>query len=651
MSLSSWGRNSWSGGIQQANGDRQPLHLPEDADEVTLLHGQDLGQGPLAPLHVLGEDHLPHRGDPIRLEEHVLGAAEADPLGAELAGHPRIVGGVGIGSHLQLAEAVHPLHQGAEVPGKLRRNCRHLAEHHLAGGAVQGDDIPLLDHLPLGGGELAPGVIDLDVAAAGNAALAHAPCDHRRVGGHAAAGREDPLGRVHAVDVLGARLDPDQDHLEPQAGGSLGLVRGEDHLAAGRSGGGGKALGDDPFLGLGIKGRMEELVELGRRHPQHSGLLVDEPFPHHVHGDLDGRLGGPLAVAGLEHEQLALLDGELDVLHVLVVLLKDAADLDELLVALGQHVFHGREGGVLAVGPIDGLRGPDAGHHVLALGVHQVLAVEIVFAGGGVAGKGNAGGAVVPHVAVNHGLDVDRGAPVGGNVIEPAVGDGPLVHPGAEHGAHGAPELLLRIFGELLADGLADLCLELADQFLPVGRGEVRVQVDPLLILLLLEEVFEQVLVHAHDHIGVHLHEAAIGIVGEALVPALGDDPLDRLIVESQVQDGIHHTRHGSPGAGTDRHQKRVVPVAEGAPHERFHLLQVFGNLGRQARRIAPVVGVVVGADLGGDGESRRDREPDRCHLRQVGPLAPQQILHLGLSFGLAIAEEVNILASHCTPP
>ena len=41
-----------------------------------------------------------------------------------------------------------------------------------------------------------------------------------------------------------------------------------------------------------------------------------------------------------------------------------------------------------------GVRMP--GHHVLALGVHEVLAVELVLAGGGVAGEGHARAAVEP---------------------------------------------------------------------------------------------------------------------------------------------------------------------------------------------------------------------------------------------------------------
>ena len=68
---------------------------------------------------------------------------------------------------------------------------------------------------------------------------------------------------------------------------------------------------------------MQQLIELAGGNPQNGGLLVDQPFLDHVDGDLDGGRRGALAVAGLQHVELTLLDGELDVLHILVVLLQD----------------------------------------------------------------------------------------------------------------------------------------------------------------------------------------------------------------------------------------------------------------------------------------------------------------------------------------
>jgi hypothetical protein len=102
------------------------------------------------------------------------------------------------------------------------------------------------------------------------------------------------------------------------------------------------------------------------------------------------------------------------------------------------------EGGFLGLALAIGCGRADAGDDVLALGVHQELAVEQFSPVAGVAGEGDAGAGVVAHVAEDHRLDVDRGAPLGRDVVLAAVDDRALVHPGAEDGADRAPELLPR---------------------------------------------------------------------------------------------------------------------------------------------------------------------------------------------------------------
>ena len=70
---------------------------------------------------------------------------------------------------------------------------------------------------------------------------------------------------------------------------------------------------------------------------------------------------GALPVARLEHVQLVLLDGELEVLHVPVMLLELRGDLAQLLVDLRD----------LLLQVADRVRGPDAGDDVFALRVHR----------------------------------------------------------------------------------------------------------------------------------------------------------------------------------------------------------------------------------------------------------------------------------------
>ncbi len=106
--------------VEQPDGDRIALHRAEDRLEVGPLHRQQLGQRALAPGLVGRDDHLAHRREPLPVEEHVLGAAEADPLRAEVAAAVRVGRRVGVDPDAELADAVGPLHQAEEVAARLR---------------------------------------------------------------------------------------------------------------------------------------------------------------------------------------------------------------------------------------------------------------------------------------------------------------------------------------------------------------------------------------------------------------------------------------------------------------------------------------------------------------------------------------------------
>jgi hypothetical protein len=66
---------------------------------------------------------------------------------------------------------------------------------------------------------------------------------------------------------------------------------------------------------------MQQLIERGRIDPGDRVLLRDQAFIGEFDRDAQRRLRGALAVAGLQHPQLALLHREFHVLHVAVVLL------------------------------------------------------------------------------------------------------------------------------------------------------------------------------------------------------------------------------------------------------------------------------------------------------------------------------------------
>ena len=121
-------------------------------------------------------------------------------------------------------------------------------------------------------------LVDAQIAGAGNARPAHAAGHHRGMAGHAAAGGQHAGGGMHAVDILGAGLGADQDHLLALGGAVLRLIGGEDGTPGRSTRRSRQAAGDHLARGLGIEGRMQELVE-GSGIDARDGLaLVDQPL-------------------------------------------------------------------------------------------------------------------------------------------------------------------------------------------------------------------------------------------------------------------------------------------------------------------------------------------------------------------------------------
>ena len=188
--------------VEQPHRDGQAVHGVEDVEEVGLLGGPQPLEGGRLLVGRVGEDHRPHDRQAVLAEEHVLGAAEADALGAEVAGDLGVLAGVGVGPHRELAlpDAVGPAEDDVELGRRLGVGQRHGAEHDLAGGAVEGDGVAL-GHGDAAGGELVAG--DLHRVGADDRGDAPAAGDHGGVAHEAAACGEDALGHLHAVHVLG----------------------------------------------------------------------------------------------------------------------------------------------------------------------------------------------------------------------------------------------------------------------------------------------------------------------------------------------------------------------------------------------------------------------------------------------------------------
>src|SRR5208283_424663 len=277
-----------------------------------------------------------------------------------------------------------------------------------------------------------------DVASPGNAALAHAARDYRRVTGHAPTRGQDAGGNFYSGDVFGRGFAAYQDQfrarilVEP-----LHRFFGSEDDPADSRARRCRQTGREHFnvLALFIEAGHQEVVELVGLNPEDGLFLRDQSLFDHVDGNTDGGPARALAVARLQHVESPILDGELEVLHVAVVLLQSRGNFAQLVVDLGLDLLQFR----------DVYRGANARDHVFALRVHQELAVELLVAGGWIASESDACAAGFAQVAEHHRLHVDGGPEEIVNVVDAALGLGAVVQPGAEHGIARHHQLLMGV--------------------------------------------------------------------------------------------------------------------------------------------------------------------------------------------------------------
>ena len=228
-------------------------------------------------------------------------SGQADALGAELAGRSASAG-VSALVRTQRAELVaHPI--SAESRRSAPAGSVGTAPSITCAGAPSSVMSHRL-HRWCAALHVSGLIIDPDVAGAGDTGPAHAARDHGRVAGHAAPGGQNALGRVHAVNVFRAGLDPDQDHACPPRRG-FRLI-GVETRCRRRARASRQAAPDDVRSASGrASGAAADPAA-----PDRSGspaASVDQAFVDMSHGDLQRRLAVvrlPLRVCSI-HSLLA----------------------------------------------------------------------------------------------------------------------------------------------------------------------------------------------------------------------------------------------------------------------------------------------------------------------------------------------------------
>ena len=123
---------------------------------------------------------------------------------------------------------------------------------------------------------------------------------------------------------------------------------------------------------------------------------------------------------------------------------------------------------------------------------------------------------------------------------------------------------------------------------------------------------------------------------------------LCHLVVQTQVQNGIHHTRHRSTGTRTYGNQQGILGIAELAVHQVLDVLNSCHHVVvQQLHNLLLTYLIVLITAVCGDCETWRNGNTDVVHLSKVCTLATQFLTHFCITFGLTVTEEVNSFLAH----
>lgn len=159
------------------------------------------------------------------------------------------------------------------------------------------------------------------------------------------------------------------------------------------------------------------------------------------------------------------------------------------------------------------------------------------------------------------------------------------------------------------------------------------------------ERVLELVARHVEDDARIEEDEAPERVERELAIACGLREPVHDHVVQSEVQDRVHHPRHRRAPAGSHRHEKRRLRVSEARPHDGSHTIEgsahlVLQRVGEGAARCEERI-----AHFGRDREPGWHGDPEPRHLREPGALASEQLFLRAGSVRLSCTEEVDCLA------
>ena len=286
-------------------------------------------------------------------------------------------------------------------------------------------------------------------------------------------------------------------------------------------------------------------------------------------------------------------------------------------------------------------------NYVFALSVHQEFAHQALFACCRVTCECYTCTAIVTHVTECHCLYVYCCTPRVWDVVVHTVDVSTWVVPRTEYCFYCCKELYFWIGWEICTQLSFVLCFELVSKFLEVVRCEFYVGCNALFFLHLVDEFFEIFFTNFHNNVGEHLDKSAVAVPSPTWVAGFSRKNFYYFLVKTEVQNCVHHTRHGCTCAGTNGNEKWIFLIAELFAGDFFHLFDSVHDLRFDFVVDTSTIFVVLCASFCRNCEALRYWKTNFGHFSKVCALTTKKFTHGSIAF----TKQISILCCHCVIP
>ena len=598
----------------------------------------------------------------------MLCTCQTDTLSTESTSYFCVLWCISIGTNLHLCIFVAEVHKSLEVTTQLSSLCSNLASINLTCCTIQRDVVTLLicntfdfDSLAL--------VVNIDSTGTRYAALTHTTSNNGSVRCHTATSCQDTFSTCHTSKVFWRCLDTNHDNLVAVSSPLLCIISMEHNLSASSTRRCWQTLCDNLCLwqSILIEYWVQQFVELLWLATHNSSLLINEAFLNEVHSNLHHCSTCTLTVTCLEEPKLTLLNGELHILHIVIVLLQLVLKSIQLLIQLWHSLFHRRIlsnalllrdtctlSPTLWTNLCNLLWCADTSNNVLTLCIDKVLTIEEVFTITSITREANTCSRCVAHVTEYHCHNRNGCTPLVRNSFHLTIQDSTLVHPRTEHSADSTPQLCDWVLWEIRTCLCLDSTLEESNKLLQRLYAKVLIECYALLFLNLFDNLLEWVDIlfvywlHTENDVTVHLYETTIWVINEVRVICLLAHSLCNNVVKTEVEDSIHHTRHWCTSTRTYADKQWICRITEFAVHQCLDMLYSCHNIViEQFYDFVLTNFIILVTSISCDSETWRHWHTDEVHLCQVRTLTTKCFAHLRITLCLSVAEGINSFLWH----